>query len=99
MPRIALFQYTGFNELNRAMLSEAPVARTPFELAAVGDEVVGDIPGVGKVPLPTTRAGIAIWTKAILGTQTYEVTPAKTARADEPRRETTTATPKLDRKQ
>jgi hypothetical protein len=98
-----LFQYVGLNEVNRELLGELPVARTPFEKAAIGDQFIDPtLPGTdvqfsdvmgGPIALPTTRAGLMLWAKTTLGVRTSEVNRSQTALSEEPRRPTTTTTP------
>ena len=91
-----LFQTSGLYEINRMMLGELPLAQTPFEKAAVGDEYLLELPEIqvgnttlmtgGLVPDPTaTRAGMMIWARATLGLTVAETQRSKTARLDEPR--------------
>ena len=91
-----LFQTSGLYEINRMMLGELPLAQTPFEKAAVGDEYLLELPEIqvgnttlmtgGVVPDPTaTRAGMMIWARATLGLTVAETQRSKTARLDEPR--------------
>ena len=99
-----LFQMTGIMELNRELMSELPIARTPLQMAGVRDQVidpripltdarVSDIAG-GPIALPTTRTGALLWAQATLGIQSSQVSRAATVRSEEPREETTTVTPR-----
>lgn len=78
------FQMSGLADINRMMLGELPVARTPLEQASTGQ--------TGLVA-PTNAAAMALWARTILGMQVSEIDRVQTARAEEPRRVEETVRP------
>ena len=92
----AMFIATGLNEVNRMLLSETPIVRTPLERAGVGENyfsIEREDGRITQVPYPNTRAGLKIWAQTVLGIQAAEVARTGAARADEPRTKSTTTRP------
>jgi hypothetical protein len=91
-----MFIATGLNEVNRMLLSETPIVRTPLERAGVGENyfsIEREDGRITQVPYPNTRAGLKIWAQTVLGIQAAEVARTGAARADEPRTKSTTTRP------
>ena len=82
-PMAIFMQLSGLTELNRMLMSELPLAKTPLTRAGVGEDYL-DTPQ-GRIAIPNNRVGIALWANYVLGLQSAEVTRGATAKAEEPK--------------